>query len=117
VVAGHGLGLFDGAIVEQHFDVRNGRLERFTGLLRDSARLDRLAGRRGAGGRMLGLAVETSTALVVQADRLEVLGGGSAHVFVKSPDDRTITWHTLRPRDQALLKRDALGRAALVPAR
>src|SRR5262245_45123264 len=41
-VAAHGLGLFDGAIVEQHFDGRSGRLERFTGLLRDSTQLDRL---------------------------------------------------------------------------
>src|SRR5256885_2260695 len=39
VVAAHGLGLLDDAIVEQHFDSRTGRLERFTGLLRDSAQL------------------------------------------------------------------------------
>src|SRR5436309_3148419 len=107
VVAAHGLGLFDGAIVEQHFDGRNGRLERFTGLLRDGARLDRLAGRSGVGRRMLGLAVEGSTALVLQADRLEVLGAGNAHVFIKSPDDRTMTWHTLKSDSRAMLKRDA----------
>lgn len=109
VVAAHGLGLFDGAIVEQHFDERNGRLERFLGLLRDSSRLDRLAGRRGAGARMLGLAVERSTALVLQSDRLEALGAGSAHVFVKSPDDRALTWHTIKSGDKARLKRQARG--------
>lgn len=43
-VAAHGLGLFNGAIVEQHFDGKGGRLERFTGLLRNSAELDKLAG-------------------------------------------------------------------------
>jgi cyanophycinase len=116
-VAAHGLGLFDGAIVEQHFGVRNGRLERFTGLLRDSARLDRLAGRRGAGGRMSGLAVDQATALVLQADRLEVLGGGNAHVFLKAPGDQTITWHTLKASDRATLKRDARGNVALVLGR
>jgi cyanophycinase len=114
IVAAHGLGLFDGAIVEQHFDSRNGRMERFVGLLRASARLDRLAGRSGAGERMLGLAVESSTALVVHADRLETLGRGSVHVLIKSPDNRTITWHALRSGDRALLKRDARGQVVLV---
>jgi len=107
VVAAHGLGLFDGAIVEQHFDGRSGRLERFTGLLRDPDRLDRLAGRRGAGARMIGLAVEGSTALVLQADRLEVLGAGNAHVFLNSPATRTVVWRTMKSGDRALLKRDA----------
>jgi cyanophycinase len=116
-IAAHGLGLFDGAIVEQHFDNRNGRLERFTGLLRDSARLDRLAGRRGAGPRMLGLAAEESTALVLQSDRLETVGAANAHVFIKSSDDRTITWHTLKPGDKALLKRAAGGNLLLAAGR
>ena len=114
VVAAHGLGVFDGAIVEQHFDSRGGRLERFTSLLRDSARLDRMAGRRGAGVRMLGLAVEGSTALVVHSNRLEALGAGNAHVFLKAPDDRTITWHTIPSGDKAMLERDARGQTVLV---
>jgi cyanophycinase-like exopeptidase len=113
IVAAHGLGLFDGAIVEQHFDNRGGRLERFVGLLRDSARLDRLAGRRGAGPRMLGLAVETSTALLVQSDQLQALGTGEAHVLIKSPDDRTITWHALKAGDKRTLQRDPRGNVVL----
>jgi cyanophycinase len=113
IVAAHGLGLFDGAIVEQHFDSRGGRLERFVGLLRDSARLDRLAGRRGAGPRMLGLAVETSTALLVQSDQLQALGTGEAHVLIKSPDDRTITWHALKAGDKRTLQRDPRGNVVL----
>jgi len=117
IVAGHGLGVFDGAIVEQHFESRNGRLERFTGLLRDSARLDRLTGRPGVGMRTLGLAVEGSTALVLQADRLEALGAGSTHVFIKSPDDQTIIWHALKSGNQVLLKRDAQNHVMLVPGR
>ena len=45
-VTAHGFGLLTGAIVEQHFDARAGRLERFTGLLRNNALLDGLSGRR-----------------------------------------------------------------------
>jgi cyanophycinase len=103
-VAAQGLGVLDGAIVEQHFDGRNGRMERFIGLLRDTDRLDRLSGRRGAGERMMGLAVEESTALVVQGARMEVLGAGEVHVFLKGSDGRTLFWHALRTGDQAALQ-------------
>jgi cyanophycinase len=117
VIAAHGLGLFNGAIVEQHFDGRNGRLERFTGLLRDSTRLDRLAGRNGAGARMLGLAVEEGTALVLQDGRLQTLGAGNSQVFIKSADDRTVVWHTLRPGEKARLQRDSSRNVSLVTSR
>jgi cyanophycinase len=113
-VTGHGLGVLTGAIVEQHFDGRNGRLERFTSLLKDRKQLDKLTGRDGAGAKMLGLAVEESTGLVVQGDRLEVVGRGSAHVFIKSPDDATILWHTLPSASGATLKRDRGGAVTLV---
>lgn len=117
VVAAHGLGLFDGAIVEQHFDGRGGRLERFTGLLRDSGRLDRLAGRKGAGDRMLGLAVEGSTALILRDDRLEAIGDGEVHVFAKSPESRRLLWQTLRPGDATVLDRDRQGGVTLISKR
>lgn len=112
-VATHGLGLFTNAIVEQHFDGRGGRLERFTGLLRDSERLDQLAGRDGAGANMLGLAVEESTGLVVQGDRLEVVGRGNAHVFIKTPVQATMIWHTLNTGNKAELQRDRRGAVTL----
>jgi cyanophycinase len=80
-VPAHGLGLLTKCIVEQHFDARGGRLERFTGLLRDSAQLDQLTGRRGAGEQMLGLAVEERTALIARGNQLQVLGTGTAHIF------------------------------------
>jgi cyanophycinase len=112
-VAGYGLGVLTGAIVEQHFDGRNGRLERFTDLLRDSQRLDKLSGRDRTGAKMLGLAVEEGTALVVQENRLEVLGRGDAHVFIKAPDDFTIVWHMLRSGGKAALKRDGRGEVTL----
>lgn len=104
--AAHGLGLMSRAIVEQHFDGRGGRLERFTGLLRDNERLDELAARQGAGAKMLGLAVEERTALIVRGSRLEVLGTGNAHLFIKSQGGRSLTWHLLEPGDNAQLKRD-----------
>ena len=103
-VAAHGFGLMSGAIVEQHFDSRGGRLERFLGLFRDSPRLDDLSGRRGTGNHMIGLAVEEPAALVVQGNHLKVLGNGSAHVFLKSAGGRSIVWHELGPRESAVLK-------------
>lgn len=112
-VARHGLGLFDRAIVEQHFDRRNGRLERFLGLLRDSFRLDEASGMDGVGARMLGLAVEENAGLVVRGDRLEVVGSRSAHVFLKTDDDESVVWRTLRPGDTGTLRRDATGQAVL----
>jgi cyanophycinase len=104
-VAAHGFGLLKRAIVEQHFDARGGRLERFTGLLRDAPRLDDLAGRKDAGVQMAGLAVEQDGALVVQGNRLEALGGAHTHVFLKSHNGRTITWHDMAPGDTAQLRR------------
>lgn len=103
-VAAHGLGLITGAIVEQHFETRGGRFERFLNLFRDSDRLDNLTGRRGSGKHMIGLAVEEPAALVVIGNHLQTLGNGSAHVFVKSAGGQTIMWHELGPRDSAILK-------------
>ena len=104
-VAAHGLGLFGRAIVEQHFDARGGRLERFTNLLRDNDRLDRLTGRPGSGIQMCGIAVEEPAALVVRGNQLSVLGRGNAHVFLKSHGGRTLTWHEMKSGDTAVLHR------------
>lgn len=111
--AAHGLGLLTKAIVEQHFDARSGRLERFTGLLRDNAQLDTLAGRRGAGEQMIGLAIEERTALVARGNQLQVLGTGTAHVFVKSRMGRTMSWTELTPGETAWLTRNARGTMAI----
>ncbi len=113
-IAAHGLGVFNRAIVEQHFDARGGRLERFTGLLRDSAQLEKLTGRLRAGERMLGIGVAENTALVVRGNLFEVLGDSSVHVFVKTQGGRTIQWHELAPGDTAQLKRD-VANIGLVP--
>lgn len=108
-VAGHGLGLMRGAIVEQHFDTVGGRLERFTGLLRDVQRLNRLAGRENAGEHMVGLAVEESAALVIRGDTLETMGIGSTHIFVRSPSLRALSWHEVPSGEKVLLSRDGSG--------
>jgi cyanophycinase len=109
-VTAHGFGLLTRAIVEQHFDARGGRLERFAGLLRDHTRLDELADRPHAGEHMSGIAVEERTAFIAQGNRVEVLGRGHAHLFLKSNAGRTITWHELVPGDTLQLVRDVQGR-------
>jgi cyanophycinase len=104
-VTGHGLGIMRGAIVEQHFDTVGGRLERFTGLLRDVQRLNRLAGRESVGEQIVGLAVEESTALVVTGDTLHTMGIGNTHVFLRSPSLRALTWYELPSGGRAVLTR------------
>ena len=104
-VAAHGLGLFTKAIVEQHFDAREGRLERFTNLLRDNDRLERLTRRAGSGPQMCGIAVEEPAALIVHGNQLSVLGRGSAHLFLKSNGGSTLTWHEIKSGESATLRR------------
>lgn len=113
VVAGHGLGLFDKAIVEQHFDARGGRLERFTGLLRDNARLDELTARPSSGERMIGIGIEEPAALVACGNQFSVCGRGSVHLFLKSNGGRTISWHELRAGESAQLRRNIQQEALL----
>lgn len=105
-VTGHGFGLLTRAIVEQHFDGRGGRFERFFQLLRDDAKIDDLTGRPGSSEEMVGLAVEEDTAIVAQRDRLNVLGNGKAHVFLKSEAGKAISWKELRSGESAQLRRD-----------
>jgi cyanophycinase len=112
-VTSHGLGVFGGAIVDQHFDGRAGRLERFTGLLKDTEQLDKLAGRPAATS-MIGLAVDEGTGLCVRGDRLEALGLSNVEVFIRSPLDGSLTWHTLKTGEHADLRRSAGGLAILL---
>ena len=112
-VTSHGLGVFGGAIVDQHFDGRGGRLERFTDLLKDSERLDKLAGRP-VSASMIGLAVDEGTGLLVHGDRLEALGLSNVEVFIRSPLDGSLTWHTLKTGEHGDLRRAAGGLAILL---
>ncbi|MBL8828064.1 MAG: Type 1 glutamine amidotransferase-like domain-containing protein [Planctomycetaceae bacterium] len=95
-----GLGVLKHVLAEQHFDARKGRIERLTNLLRDHKRI----GNHSAVSephKLIGLAVEEDTALICQMNRLRVTGRKLAHVFIQSPDPRRITWHALKPGDEA----------------
>jgi cyanophycinase len=93
-----GLGVLANVVAEQHFDARRGRIERFAELLRNKQHLAN-ASPGCDPGRMIGLAVEESTALIVRGSRLSVAGRNKAHVFLKSPPHDTLTWHTLAAGD------------------
>jgi cyanophycinase len=113
-VLAHGLGLCDRVIVEQHFDGRNGRFERFFNTLRDSNKLDRYASYEGAGRQMLGVAAEEGTAVLLQGNRIAALGLGKGHLFLKSPDGRSLTWHEIAPGERGTVQREEDGLARLL---
>lgn len=94
-----GLALFSGAIVEQNFKNRPGRLERFTNLLKDTERLNEEANWPAVGRRMIGLAVDADTAIAVEGNTIQALGDGHGHIFFKENGDRTIHWRLLAPDD------------------
>lgn len=95
-----GLGVVKQVLAEQHFDARSGRVERLAGLLRDHQRLAKYSPSCNPG-KMIGLAVEEHTALLLQANRLRVIGRNVAHIFLQSNDPRSITWHALKSGDMA----------------
>lgn len=103
-VTAHGFGLMSRAIVEQHFDGPLGRLERFTSLLKDNDKLNRLTGRAGSGEQMIGFGVEERTALVVHGSRLAVRGDGRVHLFLKADGGKTVTWRELDPGESGELR-------------
>jgi len=89
-----GLGVLANVVAEQHFDARQGRIERFAELLRNKQELGNVSPGCDPG-RMVGLAVEESTALIVRGSRLSVAGKNKAHIFLKSAAHDALTWHTL----------------------
>ena len=93
-----GLGVLSNVVAEQHFDARQGRIERFAELLRNKRQLANVSPGCDPG-QMVGLAVEESTALIVRGNRLSVAGKNKAHVFLKSAAHDTLTWHTLASGD------------------
>lgn len=96
----HGLGVAKQVLAEQHFDARSGRIERLAGLLRDHQRLAKYSPSCNPS-KMIGLAVEEHTALLLQKNQLRVIGRNVAHVFLQSNDPRSITWHALKSGDMA----------------
>jgi cyanophycinase-like exopeptidase len=103
-----GMGVLKQVLAEQHFDARRGRIHRLTSLLRDHKRLANFLPSCSPK-KMIGLAVEEDTALVVQANRLRIVGDKSAHVFLQEADPRVVTWHALLPGDAAIVREGANG--------
>jgi hypothetical protein len=58
---------------------------------------------------MIGLAIEERTALLLEGNRLRVFGKAKAHVFLKSADQKSVTWHELQPGDTAIVTPTAEG--------
>lgn len=98
-----GLGVLANVVAEQHFDARQGRIERFAELLRNKRRLANISP-GGNPGRMVGLAVEEGTALIVRGNRLSVVGKNKAHVFLRSAAHDTLTWDTLASGDIGIVR-------------
>lgn len=110
-ILGRGLGVLKYVLAEQHFDARRGRIERFTLLLKEGTWPENFSP-PAAREKLIGVAVEEDTALVLQGNRLRVVGDKLAHVFLatkKSRDqsaadgDRVITWHALKPGDVGVI--------------
>jgi cyanophycinase len=98
-----GIGVLTHVLAEQHFDARQGRIERLTGLLRDHKRLANFSPTCKPK-TMIGMAVEEDTALILQANRLRVTGRKLAHIFLQWADPRIVTWHALVSGDAAILR-------------
>lgn len=111
-VLSRGLGVVRNVLCEQHFDARGGRIERLTNLLHDHKRL-RETSPGCSPQKMIGIAVDESTAAILHADRLRVVGASFAHVFLQSTHAQQTTWHALHPGDEARLV-DEGGEAKLV---
>lgn len=98
-----GLGVLSSVVAEQHFDARQGRIERFAELLRNKRQIANVSPGCDPG-RMIGLAVEESTALIIRGNRLSVAGKNKAHVFIRSVAHDTLTWDTLASGDIGVVR-------------
>ena len=107
-----GFDVLQNVFAEQHFDARTGRIERFTEQLR-SPEWPTGAKPVERPERMIGIAVEEDTALLLQGDRVRVSGAKSAHLFLLGKERRTVTWHALKSGDAATVLQNAAGEFVL----
>ena len=98
-----GLGLFQGTLLDQNFNIWSGRVERLTDALRSGPRLDRVARKPGVQRRTIGLGVDRQTVAIVSGSTIRAIGEGNVHVFVQSNGGRTLTWHRLAAGDKPLV--------------
>lgn len=89
-----GFGLLANVLADQHFNARQGRIQRI------SERLWK------QDGKLFGIAVDEDTALIVTKNTIRVHGDGLAHVFMRSRFQGldTLEWHMLRPEDRATVQ-------------
>ena len=95
----HGFGLMTRAIVEQHFDTRSGRLERFLGVLKDDDRLREWSRSANVAATMMGIAVDEPATAEICESGLRCWGPGHVHLFVKRDNSKTVEWHDLAPNE------------------
>jgi cyanophycinase len=98
-----GLGLFQGTLLDQNFNIWSGRVERMTDALRNGPQLDRVARRPGVQRRTIGIGVDRQTVAVVSGNTIRALGESHVHVFVQSNGGRTLAWHRLSAGDRPLV--------------
>ena len=98
-----GLGLFQGTLLDQNFNVWSGRVERMTDALRNGPQLDRVARKPGVQRRTIGLGVDRQTVAIVSGSTIRAIGEGNVHVFVQSNGGRTLAWHRLAAGDKPLV--------------
>lgn len=94
---GRGFGFLDGAVVDQHF-VRRMRQDRLLKVIEQQPSL-------------VGLGIDEGTALLIQGQRLSVLGNSEVRVCFARTESRDPLIESLRSGDKADLS--ALGRVAL----
>ena len=98
-----GLGLFQGTLLDQNFNVWSGRVERLTDALRNGPQLDRIARTPGVQRRTIGIGVDRQTVAIVSGNTIRAIGEHHVHVFVQSNGGRTIAWHRLAAGDKPLV--------------
>jgi cyanophycinase len=98
-----GLGLFQGTLLDQNFDIWAGRVERLTDALRNGPRLDRVAREPGVQQRTIGIGVDRQTVAIVSGNTIRAIGESKVHVFVQSNGGRTLAWYRLAPGDEPLV--------------
>ncbi len=112
-----GLGLFQGTLLDQNFNVWSGRVERLTDALRNGPQLDRLARKPGVQRRTIGIGVDRQTVAIIRGNVVRAIGDHHVHVFVQSNGGRTIAWHRLAAGDRPLVLTTGSAQEAPLPRR
>ncbi len=110
-----GLGLFQGTLLDQNFNIWSGRVERLTDALRNGPQLDRVARKAGVQRRTIGLGVDRQTVAIVSGRTIRAIGEGNVHVFVQSNGGRTLAWYRLAAGDKPLVLTTASVRERGIP--